>query len=132
MNELPTFRVSPAFRCMHRYKPPTQRICGRPAVAFNACRVDTELEYRCAKHATPEDRPIPPGAVVRRVRVIVQADVAAVCWGASSAEAEAVERVRAALEAAGALVNLLEVTSTVGRTAGEPVPGALTAPGGGG
>jgi hypothetical protein len=101
---------------MHQARVPSGKFCGRPAVALTAVQIGAAREFRCRKHAEPNDTPIPPRAIFRLVRVTVSVDVAAVCWSARVAELEAAKQVRAVLEAAGGRPGPAKARSWMART----------------
>src|SRR5437899_2173375 len=91
------------------------RRCGEPARWHRMDNPILEWDARCDRHRRPSDVHVPAGQLVRRVRVTITADVAAVYENRNAAETEGVIAVTHALEAVGATVNLLDVQSLMVR-----------------
>ena len=130
MFELPEIADAPPLRCMHQAKVPSGRFCGRPATFLTIPDSGITHEFRCAKHADRNATPIPSPVVFRLVRVTVQVDFAALTWGASAAELEAADHVRAVLEAAGGRPGPAKARSWMAKAAPKSGPGSANASGG--
>lgn len=75
--------------------------------------------YLCARHAKPHDLPIPSAVAFRRVRVTALVDFAGTSWAAPNAHIDAVEHLREAVATVGGVLNLVGVTSAIGRYSGQ-------------
>ena len=129
MSKLPIFYPAPILRCFCQLDPYTLEVCGRPAVAVRQGPAPRLAEFVCARHARPADLPLAANEVFRRVRLSLTVDFAAVSWPPAAAHAEAVDRLNRAVLDAGGLVNLVGVTSAVGRRAlKSAAPGTSASP----
>ena len=131
MTEFPRFVVDLPARCAHWLDPAGTSVCGNLAVASRPGVRLIADRFFCAAHRVDSDVEIPADRVVRRVRVAALIDFAAVVPSAGLGQTEAVKRLQDAVTAAGGVLNVLEVSSTVGRVGAERGQGRANASGNG-
>lgn len=128
--ELAAFAVRPPLRCFEIVDLRTGARCGELAVWSRPTNGARPLGYFCSAHSFPTDEPIQDDAPFRRVGITLDVLFAGVSWDRSKAHAEAVERLEAAVQALGGVINLQTCRSQVGRIG--PVPRAGAGNGNGG
>ena len=127
---LPAFTVCPTVRCTRRLGDEAYQVCGQPATHVVRGKWWFEDRGFCAACAPETAEPLPADLAVRRVRLTLEVYVAGTHGSAPAAQQEALAHVQAALEAAGAIVEVLEARSTFGRyPAPVPVPARTARPG---
>ena len=117
MNELPVFRITPTLRCMALEDPGRGTVCGKRAEYTRPGIGVVAMHYFCTDHRTALDVLIPASAIILRIRLSATIDIAGVTLHRPAAHQEAVERLRQAVEAVGGRLDVLDVTSTIGRLA---------------
>lgn len=130
MPDGPIFNVPIPLRCCQDFGNSGRAFCGAPAVSMRPANGSTLPRYFCEKHARPSDLEIPAERHFRRVQIIIEVLVAGTTAAPGLAELDALSRTISAIESIGGICNLFQVTSQIGRTAGQaPRPGADRDPG---
>ena len=110
-------------RCQERVGNSPARFCGELAPWFRRGNDWFADGFFCNRHRHETDVPLPPELVFRRVRLMAIADFAAITPIRSIAQVEAAAVLMAAVERAGGVVSVQQVSSAVGRyTAPAPAP----------
>ncbi|MGH9411312.1 MAG: hypothetical protein ACRD1V_17900 [Vicinamibacterales bacterium] len=117
MSDEPIFGVNPIARCSSRLVGSVSAYCGRPARWHRQVPGAIGPVALCDQHACPGDLPLDPAQPYRRIRIQFEVYYAGVSQDAARAEAEAVDRLRAALEVSGGIPSLVTVASQIGRPA---------------
>jgi hypothetical protein len=115
VGSVPRFTVMPMPRCWERLGNSPVDICGAPAGWARPARGALTRGFFCDRHKRDGDVPIAEGFIARRVTLRVEVLLAGTALGPAEAHVEAVERLMRVVEAAGGLLNLHDVSSTLGR-----------------
>lgn len=116
MADSPIFAAPVPLRCHEPFGNIGRAFCGAPAVAMRPLNGWHAPGYFCEKHARPDDQPIPPERVYRRVQLVAEILLAGASFQPGPAELDALSRTITAIESVGGIVNLLQVSSQIGRT----------------
>lgn len=92
--------------------PPT--FCGEPASWQRPCD-HARVAYFCDLHRSALDAPIALPAMVPRLQVVLEFELAGVSWNPAVAKAEAVNRLTAAVGTVGGVLTLDAVLCTTAR-----------------
>ena len=122
MPDLPGFAVPMAPRCFHRDQPSDPAPCGAPAAWVRNSGNCFPAGYYCDQHRSPGDARIGAEMVIPRVSVIAEITIAGTDFAGPQAKSEALDRIAAAVAAAGGLLNLLDLSSTVARVPRQDAP----------
>lgn len=116
------FSVNIPVRCHHAGGSPELPACGALATVVRPSSNGIPHGYFCAQHALPGDAPIASSRVEIRVSVSAEITLTGTSFIGPAARAEAVERLRLAVEQLGGVFSLHDVRAVVGRY--EPWPPA--------
>lgn len=111
----PECSVKPPHRCGHQFKSTPRIFCGAPAAWLRAGNAVFDDAYFCDAHRGFSDVPIPETTIVNRVWLSVRVLFAGVSPLAPDARHEAVERLQAAIAAAGGVVQVEGIGSSLVR-----------------
>lgn len=125
---VPAFAVSPVLRCYHVDGMTPRIVCGAPARWREPGSHWFGDSFFCDRHRGPTDVPVVSDVAIRRVRITADVFLAGTNIRAPQAQAEAVACLERAVAAAGGILDVQGVLSTVGRIrpsaalGGEPGP----------
>jgi hypothetical protein len=122
LRNVPALAIAPPARCYYRGETRLGTICGELANWLRPGRDWFTCAYFCDAHRGPSDLPIPAEHAIRRVRVNAAMLFAAACQNATIAHTEALARLEAAVQHAGGLLDVQDVTSTFGKSSPPPRP----------
>jgi hypothetical protein len=98
-------------------------ICGQVACWKRPGRHWFDDRFFCHSHAEPSDEMVAGELVLRRLRITCDVLLTATDWRAPKAQAEGVGYLERAVAAAGGLLDVHGVLSTIGKTAAPAGPG---------
>ncbi len=122
-----TFSRLPALRCGFEMDLGTHRFCNKLAIRVRQGRTWLDDTARCAEHADSGDLPLGNELIVRRVRLECCLLVAGVDLQAPHAHTAALELLEHVVNPLGAVLELHQVTSSIGRYPLQPGIGAPNA-----
>jgi hypothetical protein len=117
MVDMARFTAAPAPRCFYCGEESEPFACGEAACWMRPGPADYPAGYFCPAHRAEGDVPIPPDYVVRRVSIVLEVVFAGTSWSDGHARAEAVCRLEEAVQGAGGLISLSQVSTALGRRA---------------
>jgi hypothetical protein len=120
---LPTFVIAPPLRCHHHELGSPRVICGELATRQRKSAHWFDIRYFCERHATATDAPIAGDQFFRLVRFNLDVLLAGCSIAHNIAHTEALQRLEAAIAAAGGIVDVEWVRSTFGRYSPAPARG---------
>ena len=115
MADIPTFTVLPPLRCFDPVGNSLDLACAAEARWMRRSGDGSLPAFYCDGHREPGDTPIAGPLVVRRVSLVAEVLFCAVTPFQNGSQTEAVTRLEQAVGMAGGLLNLVSVTSTIGR-----------------
>lgn len=120
---VPILANLPALRCGHVIEIAPRRFCN--AVAVVNFYGDSWLmdSARCEDHRYYDAQELGGDLIVRRVRVTCEVLLGGVTLQAPAAHVAAVALLQQAIDALGGRLEVVHVSSTIGRRAGQPAPG---------
>src|SRR5690242_274552 len=111
----PHFAVDIRPRCAFATLNPDGLPCGELAEWVRPTVNGFPQGYFCGQHRAESDEPIPDSYLVNRVSIRAEIVFSGVGFSGPAARAEAIERLRLAVEGARGVMNLIDATSTIGR-----------------
>jgi hypothetical protein len=124
MPEMPMFSVDTPRRCFGLDRDATSSICNRRACWMLAPVNGAAASFYCDLHRRQGVVPIALDVPFRRITLTVDVLLSASSLMSAAAHQEAVATILDALVEAGAVPNLVAITSTIGRFSPSPAPGA--------
>lgn len=125
---VPAFAVSPTLRCYHVEGNSIRFVCGAPARWREPGQHWFGDSFFCDVHRKPTDVLVEADVAIRRVRITCDVFLAGTNIRAPQAQAEAVARLERAIAAAGGILDVHGVLSTVGRIRAAAAPGGAIHP----
>lgn len=117
------FSVDTPRRCFGWVPGPAGHLCGERALWMRPSRLGLAAEFFCDAHRREDCVPIAADAPFRRVTLMIEVLISGTSLLPTVAHKEAAERVLAALDRLGAVPNLVNITSAIGRLAPPPPAG---------
>jgi hypothetical protein len=124
MGDVPEFQIQPPLRCFHKPIVSPADACAAPARWLRGGPNEPAHGFFCDAHRETGDVPIPPSFLFRRVAVTVQVLFSGASLFPVIAEAEALAKLRGAVEGVGGVMNLHALTSVLGRHTAPRAPDA--------
>jgi hypothetical protein len=118
----PSVAIAPPVRCFHRALSSPSFPCGQLARWLRRGNHWFADEYFCDEHRAPADLEIPAVHPFRRVRINVDVHMAGVHVNAPLAHTEAIVKLEAALQAIGAIGDVVTVRSDLVKSSGLALP----------
>jgi hypothetical protein len=112
---VPAFVVCPVLRCYRVTMNSPRVVCGELARWRELGRHWFDDSFFCDQHRNATDVPVVDDVAIRRVRITADVFLAGTNIRAPQAQAEAVARLERAVAAAGGILDVQGVLSTVGR-----------------
>lgn len=109
------FHVDIRPRCFATEGPDGFVVCGELAAWLRPSASGIPDGYYCDRHKVSGDEPIPDSYVITRVTLRLEVVFSGTSWRPGVAKAEALERARAAVERAGGVLNILQLSHQFGR-----------------
>lgn len=128
MEHLPLISTAPPLRCAERLKNRGNAFCGATASWKRLGNHFVDDQFFCDEHRLETDEPIAGDRVFRRITVHCDVTFAGVTMRDLIARAEAMTRLRAAVEAAGGLLDAYGVDSCAVRWAPQGTPYGVPLP----
>lgn len=122
MSDIAVFTVRPPLRCFAPLERNPELLCGELAWWKRRGASGDRCEFFCDAHRDSSDLPITGEVIFRRVSLSVDVLFAGASWYPTVAQIEALSRLEHAVVRAGGVLNLVTVTSAVGRSSPPALP----------